>query len=573
MEHRATRVRWTIVGVTTLASVILYLDRICVSFASSSIQQEFNASPAAMSWFLSAFFWSYALFQVPAGWIGHRFGIRVALTVYILAWSLFTGLIGVATSVAAIIGLRLLCGLAQAGAYPCAGKAVRDWLPITQRGTGSSLVAFGGRVGGAVAPLLTGSLMLWFALSNSLTEFRPDEILEPEALVNAIITPDPKTTAAWFSSMRTDAPEDSPASQLAQSLMGADREKIAAFLNAPATVTAFLNELDVNQLTPLQRKQFTNAGDAPSDEVRRRFWESALPSHVKKLEARGWRPTLILFGGLGIVVAAGFWWIFREDPARHPWCNAEEVALIHREWPTDAAKPVTDAEPFPWWCLLTDISLWANSVMQFLTNVGWIFLVTWLPRYLEEVHRVPVVERSVMASVPLFAGMFGMLLGGPWTDRWTSRWGLRWGRTGPIAVSRVLAVSGYVLAVTVMWGWFGRRESMTTAWIAVAGMAMVAIATDLGVAATWAFAQDVGGKHTSAVLGWANMWGNLGAAIAPVVSGMVLGKTPALSDWTLLFFFCGGAFALSGACACVMDAARPLSGRTIGTQEFAAARK
>ncbi len=564
MEQRATRVRWGIVGVTTLASLLLYLDRICVSFASGSIQQEFDASPAAMSWFLSAFFWSYALFQVPAGWIGQRFGIRIALTLFILAWSLFTGLIGVVGSVATIIVLRLLCGLAQAGAYPCAGKAVRDWLPISQRGTGSSFVAFGGRVGGAIAPLLTGALMLWFAIAKAGPEFQPYEILDPAKVVQAITAPEQKAATDWFRKTRTKSGPDSDATRLAISLANANQTQLATFFNDPQSLPPFLVDLPFDEVPPDLRRRLQALDDssttiATSKETARRFWESALPQHLKKLEARGWRPTLILFGGLGIFVAAGFWWLFREDPARHPWCNAAEVALIHRDSPEISVSTAPPAESFPWMSLLTNISLWGNSIMQFLTNVGWIFLVTWLPRYLDEVHHVPVFQRSVMASVPLFAGMFGMLLGGPWTDRWTMWCGRKWGRSGPIAVSRFLAVSGYVLAVMVMWGWFGPRESMTTAWIAVAGMAMVAIATDLGVAATWAFAQDVGGKYTSAVLGWANMWGNLGAAIAPVVSGMVLGKTPALSDWTLLFFFCGGAFALSGVCACVMDATRPLT--------------
>lgn len=570
MEQRATRVRWGIVGVTTLASVLLYLDRICVSFASGSIQQEFDASPAAMSWFLSAFFWSYALFQVPAGWIGHRFGIRIALTAFILAWSLFTGLIGIVSSVTAIIVLRLLCGLAQAGAYPCAARAVRDWLPISQRGTGSSFVALGGRVGGAVAPVLTGTLMLGLALSKDGPEFRPDEILQPATAIQAVIAPEPKAAAEWFRKVRETAAPDSTAASLAASIAQADRTQLAHFFNDPQLLPAFLvglpwDEIPLDLRQRLEALTASSTTDATRQETARRFWESALPQHVKKLEARGWRPTLILFGGLGIFVAAGFWWLFREDPARHPWCNAAEVALIHHDWPETTATTPTVTEPLPWRALFTDVSLWGNSVMQFTTNIGWLFLVTWLPRYLDEVHHVPVFQRSVMASVPLFAGMFGMLLGGPLTDRWTSWCGRRWGRSGPIVASRVLAVGGYALAVTVMWGWFGPRESITTAWIAVAGMALVAVATDLGVPATWAFAQDVGGKHTSAVLGWANMWGNLGAAIAPVATGMVLGKSPELSDWTLLFFFCGGAFALSGVCACVMDATRPLStGRTTG---------
>ncbi len=564
MEPRATNVRWAIVGVTTVASVLLYLDRLCIYFARDAIQQEFDATSAALGLLASAFFWSYAFSQVPAGWIGQRYGIRIALTVFILAWSLFTGLVGVVSSVTAIIVLRFLCGVAQAGAYPCAGRAVRDWLPISQRGVGSSLVAFGGRVGGVIAPMLTGTMMLIFAMAQSGPEFQPHEILDPASAVQAVTAPESEDAADWFRKAREVAVRDSEATLLAAGLADADREKLSVFFNDPRSLPPFLAGLVLSDLPPDLRRRLEmlaepTTTDTARKETARRFWETALPRHVKKLEARGWRQTMMLFGGLGIFVALAFWWLFREDPARHPWCNDAEVALIHRDWPTATASAVPQAEPFPWKALLTDFSLWGNSVMQFLTNVGWIFLGATLPRYLDQVHHVPVIQRSVMSSIPLFAGMFGMLLGGPWTDLWTSWWGRRWGRSGPIAVSRFLAVGGYVLAVMVMWGWLGQRESLTTAWIAVAGLSLVAVATDLGVPATWAFAQDVGGRHTSAVLGWANMWGNLGAALATQLSELLLGKTPALSDWTLLFFLCGGAFALSGICALVMDASRTLS--------------
>jgi nitrate/nitrite transporter NarK len=250
--------------------------------------------------------------------------------------------------------------------------------------------------------------------------------------------------------------------------------------------------------------------------------------------------------------------LFRDDPSQHPWCNAEEVELIHRDWPKLPPGTVISTPKFPWRFLLTNPSLWGNSVMQFMTNVGWLFLGTTLPRYLDEVHHVPVLQRSVLASVPLFAGWFGILLGGPWTDRWTAWKGRKWGRRGPIACSRLLAVGGYLLVLAVMWGAFGSRESLTAIWIAVAGLSLVAVATDLGVPATWAFAQDVGGKHTSAVLGWANMWGNIGAAVFSLFSEMILGKTPGLMHWTWLCSACAAAFAISAVCACLMDASRPV---------------
>ena len=69
-----------------LMAFLLYLDRFCVSFAADYIKEDLDLSQAQMSWFLSAFFWSYALAQVPSGWLSDRYGARIMLVIYILSW-------------------------------------------------------------------------------------------------------------------------------------------------------------------------------------------------------------------------------------------------------------------------------------------------------------------------------------------------------------------------------------------------------------------------------------------------------------------------------------------------------
>ena len=65
---------------------------------------------------LGSFFFTYALFQVPAGWISDRFGARKMLTGYILAWSALTAMTGFMTTASGLLLTRLGCGIAQAGA-------------------------------------------------------------------------------------------------------------------------------------------------------------------------------------------------------------------------------------------------------------------------------------------------------------------------------------------------------------------------------------------------------------------------------------------------------------------------
>src|SRR6516165_9094716 len=89
----ATHVRYWVVSFATFMAVLLYLDRYCLSLAERSIKTDLQLSNFQASLLLGAFSVTYALGQVPAGWLSDRFGARVMLTLYILIWSLFTGLV------------------------------------------------------------------------------------------------------------------------------------------------------------------------------------------------------------------------------------------------------------------------------------------------------------------------------------------------------------------------------------------------------------------------------------------------------------------------------------------------
>jgi MFS family permease len=164
-----TRVRYVMVLLAMLVAVLLYLDRICLSTAGNSVRADLGLSTEklGLELALSAFFWSYALFQLPAGWLGDRFGARYVLAIYVALWSLSTGLLGLANSLSGLVALRLACGMFEAGAYPLAAGIVRRWIPLHQRGVANSVVAVGGRLGGALAPIITIQLMMIWTYGGS----------------------------------------------------------------------------------------------------------------------------------------------------------------------------------------------------------------------------------------------------------------------------------------------------------------------------------------------------------------------------------------------------------------------
>jgi nitrate/nitrite transporter NarK len=279
--------------------------------------------------------------------------------------------------------------------------------------------------------------------------------------------------------------------------------------------------------------------------LNRLLLEAVFPNEVGKLYVRGWRPVVIVYGAAGIFVAGIFWFYFRNSPDEHPGCNRAERELISEGKAVTAVAGA--AAPLPLGVMLRSRSLWLSSLSQFTTNVGWLFLVTWLARYLIEEHQVPILERSWMAAVPPVAGIVGMFLGGQLTDWLSRRIGIRWGRALPMALTRFIAAGAYIACLWI-----------DSPWGATAAFALVFLSVDLGVSSLWAFCQDVGGRHVGSVLGWGNMWGNIGAALAPQIYDYFLGGSPGTAQWHAMFLVCAGMFVVSGVAALGIDATQPI---------------
>src|SRR5436305_1929517 len=93
---KATKTRWVILFLISLMYLICYMDRSNISVAQPEIAKQFGLSKNQMALILSAFTWAYALGQVPAGWLGDRFGPKKVLTVIMSWWSIAAMLTGAA---------------------------------------------------------------------------------------------------------------------------------------------------------------------------------------------------------------------------------------------------------------------------------------------------------------------------------------------------------------------------------------------------------------------------------------------------------------------------------------------
>ena len=160
-EGITSRRRWSIVGLLFAASMINYMDRATLSMALPVLSDELQLGPAAKGVLTSAFFWSYALMQIPIGWAADRFNLRWLYAGMFAVWSLACGLAGFATSLGMLIGLRILLGLGESIYLPGGMKIVSKLFPPRERGFPSGLFDFGTRTG----LVLDGIILPWLIIT------------------------------------------------------------------------------------------------------------------------------------------------------------------------------------------------------------------------------------------------------------------------------------------------------------------------------------------------------------------------------------------------------------------------
>ncbi len=157
-RETATRVRWRVLAWLCSFSALTYIGRIGIIQVQDRIELDLHLTPARLACALAAFSLAYALFEIPSGWLGDKFGPRKILIRIVAFWIVFTALTGAAWGLISLIIFRFLFGVGEAGAFPNIGRASREWFPFSERGLTQGLVWLFARWGGAIAPLLIAIL-------------------------------------------------------------------------------------------------------------------------------------------------------------------------------------------------------------------------------------------------------------------------------------------------------------------------------------------------------------------------------------------------------------------------------
>src|SRR5437667_1491864 len=310
-----------------------------------------------------------------------------------------------------------------------------------------------------------------------------------------------------------------------------------------------------------------------------------------------WRDTFLLFGSLGVIWAFFFHCSFQDEkfPNNSPalrrageGSTGGTIAnpLIRGQLTAHTSARAAELEPLkvstenpvnrphiPWRKLLSSRTVWLLWAQYFCLTYGWFFYVTWLPTYLKETRGLEVGQNALLlwlenllrqlltpettrrilmaalAGIPLFFGGLGAIICGLATPRLVRA-------TGSLARTRqTIALLGFtgasVLLVT--------SSYISDPLLAILAMGLASFCNDLTMPGSWSTCMDVGAKYAGTLSGSMNMMGSIGAAIAPLVIGIILDSSG--RNWALTFWISGIIYFLGGLCWLWLDPVTPIEAK------------
>ena len=149
------------------AWLIDYIDRLVITLALPAIGMAYGLNKAEQGLILTVFFITYAVFQIPGGLLADRIGTKQTMTLALCAWSVFTGLTGLAFSYISLLVIRAIFGISE-GIFPAASmKAITERTRPRQRLTANGVMMCSNSFGSALAPLIAGPALAAVGWKNS----------------------------------------------------------------------------------------------------------------------------------------------------------------------------------------------------------------------------------------------------------------------------------------------------------------------------------------------------------------------------------------------------------------------
>ncbi len=221
----------------------------------------------------------------------------------------------------------------------------------------------------------------------------------------------------------------------------------------------------------------------------------------------GWRQSFLVVAPLGLVLAAIWWWDYRDDPATHRSVNTAELATIRAE---RIAGPA--ATPVRWSRLFADRDLLFVTLSYFCTNYVFYLFFNWFVYYLTEIRHVPLTLAGYFTAAQWMLGAVAAIAGGFACDRLSARYGPRVG-------CRLTAISGLLASAPLL-----VVGTLSTAPV----VSVVLLSLSFGCiqfvdSSFWAATMRIAGQQSQSATGMLNTGGNIaggvGAVLVPLIAG------------------------------------------------------
>jgi ACS family D-galactonate transporter-like MFS transporter len=157
---------WVVILMVGVALTISQVDRMLLSIAAPSMLADQHMSATALGVLLSSFAWTYTAMLMPAGWLVDRFGAKRVLAIAFVCWSLACAGMGLSTAFFALIGFRLLLGMAEAPLYPVAHATMAQAFSERRRGLATAIYSKGASLGPAIGAIVGSWLLLKYGWSE-----------------------------------------------------------------------------------------------------------------------------------------------------------------------------------------------------------------------------------------------------------------------------------------------------------------------------------------------------------------------------------------------------------------------
>ena len=447
---------WGICWLLFASTTLCYMDRQAIALVGPKIKAEFGLGNEDFGWVLAAFGMTYAICQVPAGFLADRRDIRWLYPAAVVWWSLAGAAAAFAPSLAVLLVFRAMLGVGESFNWPCALRVTGSILPPSERSLGNGIFNSGAAVGAVLTPLIVPPLTDLYGWRTAFV------VVAALGLV---------WVGVWSISVRgpraarmLGGPSAKPEAEAGPDEIGPMRRS----LSTPARL-AFGGLIVVATLIALSTFQ-----NGPTDLLGRvAFRGRSAPSWMAPLGPSAiWCGIAFLMVGLLLVALA----LPRKAVAGSDWAESLGAVVRLRRF-------------------------WVLVVVSSTINVCWHFLINWLPTYLKEDRGMTFLASGIFTALPFLAADFGNLGGG-----FASRYLVRGGLTPARARVRVMALCTLLITSGA---WVGIVESNA---LTIGLLAIMAFGTAAFMANYFAFCQEVSGRYTGLIVGILGGLGNLFAA-------------------------------------------------------------